>query len=108
MLILSLAALLLTRCKQDFSKIAFFGFFGLNLIVSAILIVAAFAGYTGENVCAQNLMCYKYVVIQVIASVTMTLIILMVSFFLVQRFSNSPGNIVWPIMFFTYSWSSNS
>ena len=42
-------------------------------------------------------------VVQVIASVTTTLLILMVSFFMVQRFSNSPGNIAWPIMCFTHA-----
>ena len=51
---LALVALLFNRCRQEFSKGAFFAFFGLSLVVAGVEMVGAFAAYTADNVCAQN------------------------------------------------------
>jgi len=44
-------------------------------------------------------------VISIIAMVVMSLLILFSSFYWIQRYSNSPGNIVWALMYLLVEWN---
>ena len=46
-------------------------------------------------------------VISIIAMVIMSLLILFASFYWIQRYSNSPGNIVWALIFLFIEWNSS-
>jgi hypothetical protein len=95
------------RCREGFGKTFFFVLMAFCLIVAAVMLVLAFAGYGQANVCASNRVTYRFIVIQVITSIVLGSMILFGNFFWVQRYSNSPGNIVWVIMFFSFSWNPN-
>lgn len=70
------------------------------------MLVVSFAGYGGDNICANNKVLYKFVVVDIIFVVIMTLLILFASFYWIQRYSNSPGNLSWVVLFLGFSWTS--
>jgi hypothetical protein len=105
MLAVNIVGVLLNRCRAEFSKIAFYIFFSGNLILSGIILVVAFAGYGQSNVCANSKLFYKFAVAEVIFIVVMTLLILFSSFYWIQRYSNSPGNLAWLALFLGFDWS---
>ena len=62
-------------------------------------------GVGQSNVCASNRVTYRFMLIYVLAIIIMCFLILFGPFFWVQRYSNSPGNIVWILMFFLFGWN---
>jgi hypothetical protein len=104
LLALNFIGVLLNRCRTEFNKISFYIFFTGGLILSGIVLIVGFAGYGQSNVCANSKLFYKFAVVEVIAIVLMTLLILFTSFYWIQRYSNSPGNIGWLFLFFGFDW----
>ena len=105
MLAANLVAILYMRCREEFSKIAFYIFLTADLLLAGIVLVVAFAGFGQSNVCANNKVFFKFAVAEVIVIVVLTLFILFSAFYWVQRFSNSPGNLAWIFLFFGFAWS---
>lgn len=106
LLLVSIVANLYFRCSSGFNKTFFFILFAACAIISGIVLIVSFAGYGADNVCAGNKVIFKFMVIETIAIVIMDMLILFASFFWIQRYSNSPGNIVWVFMFFGGDWNS--
>jgi hypothetical protein len=107
MLATNLIGILYQRCKAEFSKIAFYIFISVDLVLSGIILVVSFAGFGETNVCANNKIFYKFAVIDSIFIVIMALMILFMPFYWIQKYSNSPGNLVWSFLFFGLNWNSN-
>jgi hypothetical protein len=104
MLAANIVGVLINRCRTDFSKSPFYIFFSGSLILAGIILVVAFAGYGGSNVCANGKLFYRFAVVETIFIVVMTLLILFADFYLIQRYSNSPGNLTWLFLFFGFDW----
>lgn len=104
MLAANIVAVLINRCRTDFSKAPFYVLFAGSLILSGIILVVAFAGYGGSNVCANSKLFYRFAVVETIFIVVMTLLILFSNFYWIQRYSNSPGNLAWLFLFFGFDW----
>lgn len=94
------------RCRDGFHKNFFFVVLALCIIVVGIILIVSFAGYGESNVCASNRIAFRFMVIDIIAVVIINLLILFASFYWIQRYSNSPGNIAWTFMFLPLTWNS--
>ena len=77
------------------------------MIISGIILVISFVGFGSENVCAQNKVLFKFAVLEVIFISIMAVMILLISFYWIQRYSNSPGNFTWVILFLGFTWNEN-
>lgn len=67
--------------------------------------MAGFTGIGDSNICAQNKILFRLSVFYVAEFVILSLMILFLSFYWVQRYSNSPGNFVFFLMFVSYYWN---
>lgn len=105
LLIISIVANLFFRCSSGFNKTFFFILLSACAIISGIALIVSFAGYGADGVCASNKVTYKFIVIEIITIVILNLLILFANFFWIQRYTNSPGNIVWVFMFFGADWN---
>ena len=102
--LISLVGNLYFRCRDGFNKTFFFILLAICIVISAIMLIVSFAGYGADNVCPGNKTVFRFIVIETIAIILMNLLVLFGAFFWVQRYSNSPGNIVWAFMFLSYTW----
>jgi hypothetical protein len=59
----NIIAVLINRCRTDFSKAPFYILFAGSLILAGIILVVAFAGYGGSNVCANSKLFYRFAVV---------------------------------------------
>jgi hypothetical protein len=57
-------------------------------------------------VCADNKVGFRFMVIEIICIVGINLLVLFASFYWVQRYSNSPGNVTWAFMFWGFAWNA--
>ena len=69
------------------------------------MLVVSFVGVGQSNVCASNRVTYRFMLIYILVIIVINALILFGPFFWVQRYSNSPGNIVWIFMFFLFTWN---
>lgn len=93
------------RCRDGFHKNFFFVILALCIIVVGIILIVSFAGYGESNVCASNRISFRFMVIDIIAVVIINLLVLFASFYWIQRYSNSPGNITWTLMYLPLTWN---
>ena len=93
------------RCREGFSKTFFFVLLAICIILTGIMLVVSFVGVGQSNVCASNRVTYRFMLIYILVIIVINALILFGPFFWVQRFSNSPGNIVWIFMFFLFTWN---
>ena len=75
------------------------------LLVTGIMLVIAFVGFGQAHVCASNRVTYEFMLFYILVILLMNGLILFGPFFWIQRYSNSPGNVVWIAMFFLYNWN---
>ena len=104
-LLVSVVANICFRCREGFGKTLFFVMLGGCVLMSCIALAVAFAGFGQANICASNKVTYKFMVIEIIAILVTGALVLFGSFFWMQRYSNSPGNVVWAFMFFGFAWN---
>ena len=69
------------------------------MITTGIVLIVSFVGFGGENTYANNTVFYKFAVIEAILISIMAIMVLLISFFWIQRYSNSPGNLAWVFLF---------
>lgn len=105
LLLISLISNICFRCREGFGRTLFFVLLAICAITAGILLVVAFIGFGQSNVCASNRVTYRFMLIYVLEILVVNGLILFGPFFWVQRFSNSPGNVVWILMFFLFSWN---
>ena len=105
LLFISFIALMCFRCREGFGKTLFFVLLGFCILATGVGLVVSFVGIGQSNVCASNLVTYRFIVIDILLTLVIAALILFGPFFWVQRYTNSPGNIVWVFMFFGFSWN---
>lgn len=103
---LNLLAMVVTRLTHNFARIFFFVCFILNLIFAAIIVILGVVGLAEYNSCANNRILYKFAMIEGIIAVILAFMIIFLPFHWIQRYSNTPGNLVWIFLLFGFGWSS--
>lgn len=98
--------MVVTRCTHHFPRIFFFIWFALNIIFTAIIVVLGIVGLAEYNSCANNRVLYRFAVVEGIIAVVLAFMIILLPFHWIQRYSNTPGNLVWIFIFFGFSWSA--
>jgi hypothetical protein len=103
---INLLAILITRCVQGFPRPLFYIVFIIDLILAVILVVLALVGLFQFNTCANNKVLYRFAIVEVAIAVVMAFMVILLSFHWIQRYSNTPGNIVWIFLFFGFGWTA--
>jgi len=98
--------MIVTRCTQHFPRIFFFVCFILNIILAAIILILGIVGLAEYNSCANNRVLHRFVIIEGIVSIVLAFMVILLPFHWVQRYSNTPGNLVWVLLFFGFRWTS--
>ncbi len=101
----NLISMTVTRCSPTFPRIFFFIFLIINLLISCIIVILALIGLTEMNVCANNKVLERFVLIEMVIAVVLGFMVLILPFHWVQRYTNTPGNLVWVFLFFGYTWT---
>ena len=102
---LNLVGLFAIRCSTNFPRCSFFVVFILDvLLAGAILTINAMNGYES---CAASKVLYQFSIIEPSIALLVCLVIFLMRLAWGQRYTNSPGNLVWPILFLPYQWSSS-
>ena len=105
LLLISLISNICFRCREGFNKTLFFVLLIICTVLTGIMLVVSFVGFGQSNVCASNRVTYRFMLIYILAIIVVNGMILFGPFFWVQRYSNSPGNVVWIFMFLLFSWN---
>lgn len=98
--------MIVTRCTHHFPRVFFFIVFILDLIMAAIIIVLGIIGMAEYNSCANNRFLHRFATIEGLTTVVLAFMIILLPFHWIQRYSNTPGNIVWVFIFFGFSWTA--
>lgn len=104
---LNLLAMIVTRCTDRFPRVFFFISFIINLLLAAIIVVLGLIGIADTNTCANNRVLHRIVFMEGLIVVCLAFMIILLPFNWIQRYSNSPGNLTWIFLFFSFGWSSN-
>jgi hypothetical protein len=104
---LNLLAMIITRCNDRFPRIFFFVSFVIDLILAAIIVILGLIGMADTNSCANDRVLHKIVFIEGLITIFLAFMIICLPFNWVQRYSNSPGNLTWIFLFFSFGWSGN-
>jgi hypothetical protein len=98
---LSLLAIIIIKCSKSHPKI---GFAFLFLIALSTAFAIAFFSFKNiqENNCAVSKMLYQYYIGQSLIYVLISLSILALPLLWIQRYTNSPGNLIWPGLFLLF------
>ncbi len=97
--------MIVTRFSDDFPRVFFFISFVINIILAAIIIILSIIGMAEYNSCANNRILYRFAAVEGIISVVLAIMIVTFPFYWIQRYSNTPGNLVWVILFFGFPWA---
>ena len=92
------------RCTSTHPKLAFFIFFFLCIAVVGGIIGAVLASYFDSSNCAYNEAFYRYYLVQFLVYFFVSVITLCFPFYGAMRYTNSPGNFAWPIVFSSFAW----
>lgn len=102
---LNFIAILLFRWKNIFNRKAFFILYGINIILAGVVMIVGFGGIGETNSCANNKVVHRYVGFQALIVMVVSAMTLFGEFDWALRYTNAPGNLVWPFLFFGYSWT---
>lgn len=91
------------RCSNKFPRCFFFVTFILDLIM--IITVIAINAAKGYDPCAAGKVFYHFSIIESGIAIVISFVILVMRLGWGQRYSNSPGNLVWPPLFLPFEWS---
>lgn len=101
---LNLIALITIRCSAKFPRCFFFTVFFLDLVLAAgIIAINATKGYSA---CAPAKVFYHFSIIESAIKICLCFAIFFMRLAWGQRYTNSPGNLVWPPLFLSFQWSS--
>jgi len=102
---LNLVALFSIRCSKKFPKILFFIIFILDFLIALAIIALQF--FKGISGCATTKVYQEFSLIEALATIIICILILAARLAYGQRYTNAPGNIVFPLMFLVYNWGPN-
>ena len=96
---LNIIAMIYTRCRDKFPRIEFFVLYAINIILSGVAIVMGFAGAGEANSCVTSKVLSRFVFVDATLILVISVMILCLPFAWIQRYSNSPGNLTWVVLF---------
>jgi hypothetical protein len=99
--VVSLLALITVKCSHTHPKLGFAVLFILDLAAVVAIAVFSLKGLIekGEN-CSLTSILYPFYLGATVLYTLAVLAVLFLPLLWVQRFTNSPGNLVWPVLFF--------
>lgn len=102
---INLISIVVIRWKQAFNRKVFFAHYALNIILAGVAMVVGLGGIGEPNSCANNRVLHKYVGFQSLLAIILSVMTLFGPFDWALRYTNAPGNLVWPFLFFA-PWES--
>lgn len=103
--IINLIAVIAIRCSAGFPRCLFFAVFTIDLLAAiAIIAINAVKGFGN---CAASKTFYHFSIIESGITIFVCFVVLFMRLAWSQRYSNSPGNLVWPAMFLPFYWTDN-
>lgn len=100
---LNLVSLIFVRCNSKFPRGYFFLVFGLDLLL--VVGIALLQLIRNPTNCASNRLYYQFTVIECVIAIVLAVVILVMRLAWEQRYTNAPGNLVWPVLFLIFHWS---
>ena len=104
---LNLISLIIVRCASKFPRVYFFLTYFLDLLLIGGTITLSVVGYHQYRNCSSNYVIFSFSAIEALIAVVISLLIICCNLSWGQRYSNSPGNIVWAILFLHKVWPGN-
>lgn len=102
---INLVAILLLRCRQVFNQKAFYVLCAVNVILAGVVMIVGFGGIGETNSCANNKVVHRYAGFQTLITIVVSVMTLFGEFDWSLRYTNAPGNLVWPFLFLAYDWT---
>lgn len=102
MAVTNFCGMLFMAYRKRHSKPAFMVFYVANLIMCVIIMVFSAINYKESEKCPTKTLFYVYYLTNIPMYIILSLMILFLPFYWVQRVTNSPGSAVWPFLFFIY------
>lgn len=97
--------MIVTHCTNSFQRILFFVCFILNLLFAGIIVILGVIGLAEYNSCANNRVLHRFAMIEGLIAVVLAFMIILLPFHWIQRYTNTPGNLVWIFLLFGFGWS---
>jgi len=96
------------KCNTQHPKVMFIILFIINLGLVVAIGILSFMNFDKSQNCAITSPIIKYYIIASGFTIIIVLISLCFPFYWVQRYTNSPGNLVWVFLFFLdWPWKSS-
>jgi hypothetical protein len=105
MVVFNFIAMVSLRCSVNFPKCGFIMAYIIDIGLSAAIVLLALRDYQTSQNCAFSALLFRFFIVEIGLYVIMSFLILVLPFHWIQRYSNSPGNWVWPGLFFSFLWS---
>lgn len=102
MAIVNLCGIIFSAYKKRHSKTAFLVFYIANIIMCAVILIFSGINYHESVNCPTKTLFYTYYLTNIPLYLILSIMILVLPFYWIQRFTNSPGSAVWPFLFFIY------
>lgn len=103
--VINLVAVIVIRCSIGFPRMLFFAVFIIDILLTlAIIAINAIKGFSN---CAASKTYYHFAIIESAITIVVCIVVLVMRLGWGQRYSNSPGNLVWPPMFLPFPWTDN-
>jgi hypothetical protein len=100
---INLLSVIYIRCSHGFPRCMFFVVFVIDILMAiAIIALNAINGYKG---CASDKIFYHFSIIQTAMALVIVFVTLAMRLVWGQRYTNSPGNLVWPALFLPPVWT---
>lgn len=109
LLLASLAALMTVKCSNEHPKLGFAVMLVIVLGAAVAIAVYSVKDIADGNRCALTSILFNYYLGTTALYTLIAIAILVLPLLWVQRFSNSPGNLVWPVFFlyYAFAWKRN-
>lgn len=100
MIVVSVGAGIFELTRKYHNKIVFAISYGINVAQCLTIIIFSIINYHQSAKCPTKSILYIYYYTNIPLYLALSVMILLMPFFWVQRFTNSPGSAVWPFLFF--------
>jgi hypothetical protein len=101
--VVSLGSMIFETFRRYHNKTVFAITYGLNLLFCAVILIFSGLNYHASSTCPTKTILYVYYLTNIPLYIALSLMIMFMPFFWVQRFTNSPGSAVWPFLFFYFA-----
>ncbi len=106
LLLINLAGICLIKFSNMYSKRLFIGIFFSNMGFSVLLTVMGLLEMGENNSCANNKVMHRFIGFLAFVNVILGFVELWEKYDFALRYTNSPGNMVWVFLFFSFDWSA--